>query len=123
MTLHTLPADNGKVVDTGPVTESVEGGIAGESVPQATTSANPKREARMPTSMSTIPRLISVVEIIKREYLKTLDPVLAEAGKLSGLHQYNELGALEEDNSNETAADAEQDRLDALALALRGKRQ
>ncbi|OJA15714.1 hypothetical protein AZE42_09961 [Rhizopogon vesiculosus] len=39
-------------------------------------------------TQSTIPRLISVVEILKREYLKTLD---VSSGQLTGLHQYNEL--------------------------------
>ncbi|KAJ6557944.1 hypothetical protein B0H19DRAFT_1149139, partial [Mycena capillaripes] len=37
---------------------------------------------------STVPRLISVVEIIKREYLKKLE--LEPSGALLGLHQYNE---------------------------------
>ncbi|KAF7360175.1 hypothetical protein MVEN_00746100 [Mycena venus] len=43
---------------------------------------------------STVPRLISVVEIIKREYLKKLE--LEHSSTLLGLHQYNEIGTLEE---------------------------
>lgn len=39
-------------------------------------------------STSTIPRLVSVVEIIKREYLKGRD---VSTGDVSGLHQYNQL--------------------------------
>ena len=50
----------------------------------------------MAPSTTLIPRLVSVVEIIKREYVKKLDPALAEKGCLAGLHQYNEVGALED---------------------------
>lgn len=64
-----------------------------------------------------------MVEIIKREYLKTLDPALAEAGSLSGLHQYNEIGDLEEAGHVERMGDEEQERIEALALALQGRNQ
>ncbi|KAG1883513.1 hypothetical protein F4604DRAFT_1649431 [Suillus subluteus] len=54
---------------------------------------NPDKPLTLHTSpadvaQSTIPRLISIVEIVKREYLKTLD---VSVGQLTGLHQYNEL--------------------------------
>ena len=39
-------------------------------------------------------RLISVVEIIKREYLKILETT--HSTRLHGLHQYNEIGTLED---------------------------
>ncbi|KAI0364753.1 hypothetical protein BV20DRAFT_974047 [Pilatotrama ljubarskyi] len=82
--------------------------------------ADKKREGLHP-SMATIPRLVSVVEIIKREYLKTLDPGLAEGGSLSGLHQYNEVGDLAEAGYIEGTGDEEQARLESLALALQGR--
>ncbi len=78
----------------------------------------------MHPSLSLIPRLISVVEIIKREYVKKLDPLLAEKGCLSGLHQYNELGTL--DSFGEETEDdqvREERRLDSLASALKGTNQ
>jgi hypothetical protein len=53
-----------------------------------------------------VPRLISVVEIIKREYLKTL-----KGCETQGLHQYNEIASLKES--------CEVD----LAQALEGKNQ
>lgn len=46
---------------------------------------------------SLVPRLISVVEIVKREYLRKLDAGLAKNGALAGLFQYNELGTIDED--------------------------
>ncbi|KAF8805639.1 hypothetical protein BYT27DRAFT_7104018 [Phlegmacium glaucopus] len=45
-------------------------------------------------STSTVSRLISVVEIIKREYLKVLETT--HSPRLLGLHQYNEIGTLED---------------------------
>lgn len=90
----------------------------------ASVAAAPKRESKsVHQSMATIPRLISVVEIIKREHLKTLDGTLAEAGVLSGLHQYNELGDLAEEGHIEKSGDSEQERLETLARALHGRNQ
>ena len=80
----------------------------------------------MNPAMPLIPRLVSVVEIIKREYVKMLDTSLAEQGTLTGLHQYNELGELdtpltaEEDNQE---ADPEQERLRNLQAVIEGKKQ
>lgn len=65
-------------------------------------------------SLALVPRLISVVEIVKREYLKKLDASLAEKGALSGLFQYNELV---------NAGDPETRETRATALALGGKNQ
>ncbi|KAH9848427.1 hypothetical protein C2E23DRAFT_843922 [Lenzites betulinus] len=108
LVLHTLPATKGK--PAVPADDIAEQG-AGEK--------KGKREGLHP-SMSTIPRLVSVVEIIKREYLKTLNPAQAEAGSLSGLHQYNEIGDLEEAGYIERAED-EAGRLESLAHALEGR--
>jgi len=62
------------------------------------------------TTTSTVSRLISVVEIIKREYLKTLETT--HSTRLHGLHQYNEIGTLEDLGlvvaSSNQAADAKE---------------
>ncbi|KAL6307495.1 hypothetical protein BKA93DRAFT_815859 [Sparassis latifolia] len=113
LTFHTLPA--AKKADSGRSAQAAA--TDGELSP----SSDAKKE-RMPTSLSTIPRLISVVEIIKREYLKTLDLALADQGKLSGLHQYNQVGELQKAIATDAPGNPEEDRLNALALALQGKR-
>jgi hypothetical protein len=41
-----------------------------------------------------IPKLISVVEIVKREYIKVLEQ--QRSIRLEGLYQYNEIGNLED---------------------------
>lgn len=61
-------------------------------------------------STSTIPRLISVVEIVKREYLK---------GSMTGLHQFNQL--LFEDQCPVPVEG--ENRANALLLALEGSSQ
>lgn len=76
----------------------------------------------MHPSMALVPRLVSVVEIIKREYVKMLDPVLAEKGQLSGLHQYNELGELNMSEPNQDE-DPEEKRKKELEKMLQGKNQ
>jgi len=71
---------------------------------------------------------VSVVEIIKREYLKSLG--LKHPTRLTGLHQYNELGCLEdleaEDNRMEQdmpQAANEEVRVQNIVQALGGKNQ
>ena len=61
------------------------------------------------------------MEIIKREYVKKLDPVLAEKGCLSGLHQYNEVGTLEQLTDEKETTEVE--RLRSLSYALQGRNQ
>lgn len=65
------------------------------------TSDSPQKKQKLPTSATTIPKLIGIVEIIKREYGKW---TLARQGSdgrpvedclRMGLHQYNELSTLE----------------------------
>jgi len=65
---------------------------------------------------STIPRLISVVEILKREYLSALDAD-ASPGPLTGLHQYNELRWERRDE----VPDGGDDRAGSIVKALEGK--
>ncbi|KAJ7196523.1 hypothetical protein GGX14DRAFT_672809 [Mycena pura] len=101
-----------------------------KSTPDAETSAGaePARPSANPPSFSqtasTVPRLITVVEIIKREYIKKLD--LERSSALIGLHQYNEVGTLEELGLSTAAGDAQtvQDpdivRSCEIAAALQG---
>ena len=77
----------------------------------------------MPNSLAIVPRLISVVEIIKREYLKQLDAIHQEHGKLAGLYQYNEIGCLADPEPEGEEADREAARVSALTNALQGKNQ
>ena len=121
MILHTLPTRKGKEPATEEQVE--EPGAVTDLGPAVVPAGKDGKQGRLHTSMSTIPRLVSVVEIIKREYLKTLDPALAEAGTLSGLHQYNELGDLEDEGFVEKSGNEEEDRLESLARALQGRNQ
>ncbi|TFY53647.1 hypothetical protein EVJ58_g9338 [Rhodofomes roseus] len=118
VTFHTMPAAKGKAVDRSETNNSV---APTKDQPGGSGAAVSKRPHNH-TSMTTIPRLISVVEIVKREHLKTLDPALSQAGKLSGLHQYNEIGELEPEEP-EDALSPEEERQRAITLALSSKRQ
>ncbi|KAJ7800379.1 hypothetical protein B0H14DRAFT_3490773 [Mycena olivaceomarginata] len=91
--LHTLPA-TANPPDPTPTPAPGDGTGRANSNP----NPNPKPNANPPSlahTASTVPRLISVVEIIKREYLKKLE--LEHSSTLLGLHQYNEIGTLEEE--------------------------
>ncbi|KAJ7054728.1 hypothetical protein C8F01DRAFT_1162708 [Mycena amicta] len=127
---HTMPApkDNAKAAGAG-------AGDAGKG-----SSSKPKSKSKSSKSDTTgvssispsallTPRLISVVEIVKREYLKAL---AGEVGRLTGLYQYNEVGILEELPHPEYAArtgedaageegDPEKVRAQAIATMLGGK--
>ncbi|KAF8162462.1 hypothetical protein K438DRAFT_1618251 [Mycena galopus ATCC 62051] len=102
--LHTLPA-------TPKPVENVDGPVRVTNPPSLSHTA------------STVPRLISVVEIIKREYLKKLE--IEKSSTLLGLHQYNQIGTLEElglDTPNpELPQDTDALRSQAIAAALEGK--
>ena len=69
--------------------------------------------------------MVSVVEIIKQEYVNGLDQSLADRGVLSGLHQYNEFGTLEEQDANgsQRAEPTEEQRKQAIVDALQGSKQ
>lgn len=107
LVLHTLPAPNPNT-QNDPVQKK---GSDSNDEPQS--SVNVKGKERMPHSAASVPRLISVVEIIKREYLKQLDAVHQDHGKLTGLFQYNEIGSLPDSEPEESAR----------ATALQGKNQ
>ncbi len=70
-----------------------------------------------------VPRLVSVVEIIKREYIKTLE--LSHSTRLLGLHQYNQVGSLEELGMAPVISDSigeGEQRAENLIKALDGKK-
>ncbi|KAJ7100007.1 hypothetical protein B0H15DRAFT_505029 [Mycena belliarum] len=118
--LHTLPAPPKPGPAPTPETERAAGGPI-----RTAKNANAKPAAAISPSTSTVPRLISVVEIIKREYLKKLE--LEHSSTLVGLHQYNEVGTLEAlglapvDTDAEMPQDAEARRAREIMAALEGK--
>ncbi|KAK2462390.1 hypothetical protein APHAL10511_005696 [Amanita phalloides] len=73
---HTLPPDKKE-----PTTEADD--ATSRKQPSATTHIT-----------SNIPRLISMVEIIKREFLRNLN--IHRSPRLAGLHQYTEIGCFED---------------------------
>lgn len=81
---------------------------------------------KLNASTATIPRLVTVVEIVKREYgkwaatRKTQDGKPVEDSMRMGLHQYNVLGCLE-DLGIVPLQEQELDKSEQLRLALEGK--
>jgi hypothetical protein len=74
---------------------------------------------KLSSATACIPRLISVVEIIKREYLKKLHST--SASHLPGLHQYNKIGILEDSDASRAPDPDTEDDTTALEMALMGK--
>lgn len=95
------------------------------SIPSsAKTTPRTNASARLSPSTSTVSQLISVVEIIKREYLKVLET--KHSTRLHGLHQYNEIGTLEDLGivvapSTTDAKDPESARSQNIIEAVSGK--
>ena len=133
---HTLP--HGYLVSSDKNKQS-------ESIPEAeaeaenATSENNKKQ-RASTSQevstkpvtSTIPRLISVIEIVKREFLRNL--AVHHSPRLAGLHQYTEIGCLEDvqkpnvktslpPRNEKAGAEGLDDRAMEVVEALNGKHQ
>lgn len=116
LVFHTLPAKNEATkTPEVPVQESQH---ASDDIEMSTSPVNNEKGSKISPSTATIPRLLTVVEIVKKEYIKVLEA--GNSSVLLGLHQYNELGILE---SSEPPVEAEQAqaRADALLLALEGK--
>jgi hypothetical protein len=74
-------------------------------------------------SSTTIPRLISVVEIIKREYLAAMNA--RRSPDLVGLYQYNEMGSLEDrvEDEREEEEETAGNRIKMITEALNGTRK
>ncbi|KAN0120902.1 hypothetical protein V8E52_004171 [Russula decolorans] len=104
LVLHTLPA-----ATKGKSKENERGEVAETSGLSASTA--------------TIPRLITVVEIIKREYLAAMNA--KRSPHLVGLFQYNEMGSLEDRVENEREEEGEEsagDRMKMITEALAGSK-
>jgi hypothetical protein len=71
-------------------------------------------------STTTIPRLITVVEIIKREYLAATNA--KQSPHLVGLFQYNEMGSLE-DQVEKEGEESAGDRMKMIGEALAGSKK
>ncbi|KAJ7068612.1 hypothetical protein C8F01DRAFT_1118738 [Mycena amicta] len=131
---HTIPAPKGKGKDKDDAKAAGAGDAGKEHTGASSSKSKPSKSdtTGLPSiSQSALltPRLISVVEIVKREYLKAL------AGELTGLYQYNEVGILEElphpeyaaiarrgqDAVGEEEGDPEKVRAQAIATMLGGK--
>lgn len=107
MTFHTLPH----------VADCQNAALHSNNVVTKAEGKNNSKQKTHP-SLANIPRLISVVEIVKREFLKR-----QKAGDETKLSQYNELGALEADSTSvsESLPSDEALRLKAVEAALDGK--
>jgi len=119
LVLHTLPAAK----KGGSIQSGKTGDNAGdnEGTPLENDTATKDKKKGLSPSTTTIPRLITVAEIIKREYLLAMD--VKRMPDLVGLYQYNEIGCIEkgvENDADEEKDDAE-DRMKMLAQALEGK--
>jgi hypothetical protein len=126
LVLHTLPTaaktkskENERMeVDTG------DGGKPqGAPKPRQETDVVDQDKKGLSVSTTTIPRLISVVEIIKREYLVAMNA--KRSPDLVGLYQYNEMGSLEDQVETERKGGEEsaEDRAKMITEALDGTKK
>jgi len=117
--------DNRLILHTLPSTINPEADLRGRPPISVT-----QQDASTATTVT--PRLISVVEIIKREFIKKLEN--DRSPRLKGLHQYNEIMTLEElgiavnpshaNKDHENLAETEETRRSqAVLLALSGRHQ
>ena len=118
LVLHTLPIKQAAAQIEPTTKEDTDETTAQAS---ATSKPGPTRNVSLPTT--TIPRLISVVEIIKREYLKMMNEKMWPG--MEGLHQYNEIGCLEDmDGWNVPIQEqSAEDRASELISALGGTKK
>ncbi|KAH9999207.1 hypothetical protein BJV74DRAFT_728054, partial [Russula compacta] len=110
LVLHTLPG----AIKSKKTEVAADDDKESREAPQGTDGGNKEKKGRLSVSTITIPRLISVVEIIKREYLAAMN--VKRSPDLVGLYQYNEMGSLE----NERGEDGEEDRVKTITEALSG---
>jgi hypothetical protein len=126
--LHTLPAaTKGKSKENERREVAVSGGNEPQNAPQlaqATDAIKKDTGNGISASTTTIPRLITVVEIIKREYLAAMNAKWPP--QLVGLFQYNEIGSLEDLVENEREEEGEEnagDRMKIITEALTGSKK
>ncbi|KAI0249852.1 hypothetical protein BJV78DRAFT_631968 [Lactifluus subvellereus] len=103
LVLHTLPA----AAKGNQKTETAAGDDdEPRNAPQSQQDTHLVKESDrkgLSPSTITIPRLISVVEIIKREYLAAMDAT--KSPSIVGLYQYNEMGCLEDGTEEKSAGE------------------
>ena len=117
--LHTLPAAaKGKAKENGKSEASTSDG---QDASQSRQGIDAKKSG-LSASTTAIPRLITVVEIIKREYLAAMNA--KRSPHLVGLFQYNEIGSLEDQAENEGEEEEGVDaRTRMITEALSGSKQ
>ena len=92
---------------------------------QATPSSEPENKSKgghsrgLDNATATVPRLVTVTEIIKREYLELLK--VSRSARLVGLYQYNEISILDPCAEPEESAEKEKRRSEAIINAMNGK--
>ncbi|KAI0259867.1 hypothetical protein BC834DRAFT_591853 [Gloeopeniophorella convolvens] len=117
LVLHTLPAAKDKKPSTDSPME-VEPQDTPQPAQEPSAATEGKKKGISPSTV-TIPRLISVVEIIKREYLRAMHA--RRAPELVGLYQYNEIGCLKEEGAATVGGqEGAEDRAKMLTDALSG---
>jgi hypothetical protein len=127
LVLHTLPAaTKGKSKENERREVAVSDGDEPQNTPQlaqATDAIKKDMGSGFSASTTAIPRLITVVEIIKREYLTVMKA--KRSPQLVGLFQYNEIGSLEDQAENEKEEEEESagDRMKIITEALAGSKR
>ncbi|KAF8665421.1 hypothetical protein AX16_000440 [Volvariella volvacea WC 439] len=132
--IHTLPPSYSHLAATLPIHPTETSNQATNSTHDdatASTAEAKQSDASKTTSTTStssitanIPRMLTVVEIIKREYLKEL--AAKKSDRLLGLYQYNEVGCLEELEESPIGGEtdqnqAEADRSERIVAMLQGK--
>ena len=122
LVLHTLPVageEKSKKVDASDGNEPQEA----PQLPQGTEAIKRETGSGFSASTTVIPRLITVVEIIKREYLAAMNA--KRSPHLVGLFQYNEMGSLEDqvEGEKEEGEQSANDRMKMIAEALGGSKK
>ncbi|KAF8485863.1 hypothetical protein DFH94DRAFT_622310 [Russula ochroleuca] len=123
LVLHTLPAvAKGKSKENGRTEVTASDGNEPQDTPQSPkgTNADNKEKSGLSGSTTAIPRLITVVEIIKREYVAAMNA--KQSPHLIGLFQYNEIGSLEDQVDNKRE-EGEGDRVKMITEALAGSKE
>jgi hypothetical protein len=90
-------------------------------LPQRADAIKKETNGGLSAATIAIPRLITVVEIIKREYLAAMNA--KKSPQLVGLFQYNEIGSLEDQVENEKEEEDAGDRIKMITEALSGSKR
>ncbi|KAL5485768.1 hypothetical protein ACEPAI_6809 [Sanghuangporus weigelae] len=123
LVLHTLPSNPpldiiGSSTSSVFVADSLSHSAADPDKTNVTKGNGESRDRAISSSVLNIPRLVSVVEIIKREYFREL----ASGSQSTGLYQYNHLGFIEECALDPGSQDDEGQRQKHIMTVLEGKK-